>query len=120
VVTHSSFLRHLFGQFGGSLVETDKKRLQGLASNCELRSIVMCSHGSKEHTGQRTMLAQERPPSTWTVPRQGPASPTKEFDDDSSDGNASPIARHQPGQFAKNVLMSKQSTENLAAIQIPE
>mmetsp|Transcript_10807 Transcript_10807/g.15927 ORF Transcript_10807/g.15927 Transcript_10807/m.15927 type:complete len:323 (-) Transcript_10807:214-1182(-) len=48
VVTHSSFLRHLFGQFGGNLHNEDMKDLQRLAGNCELRSIVLCSHGTKD------------------------------------------------------------------------
>jgi len=48
VVTHSSFLRHLFCQFGETLGQEDKQSLQRLAGNCELRSIVMCSHGTKE------------------------------------------------------------------------
>ena len=65
VVTHSSFLRHLFGQFGGSIVEQDKKRLQGLAANCELRSIVMCSHGSKEYSSGKAMIPQN--PSTFST-----------------------------------------------------
>lgn len=48
VVTHSSFLRHLFGQFGESLHTDDRDDLQRLAGNCELRSIVLCSHGNKD------------------------------------------------------------------------
>jgi len=48
VVTHSSFLRHLFGQFGGSLASDDQDSLQRLAGNCELRSVVLCSHGNKD------------------------------------------------------------------------
>mmetsp|Transcript_138331 Transcript_138331/g.240524 ORF Transcript_138331/g.240524 Transcript_138331/m.240524 type:complete len:308 (-) Transcript_138331:318-1241(-) len=56
VVTHSSFLRHLFGQFGDSLASDDKASLQRLAGNCELRSIVMCSHGSKEGQTTRRMV----------------------------------------------------------------
>jgi len=48
VVTHSSFLRHLFGQFGDTLKHEDKDNLQRMAGNCELRSIVLCSHGIKE------------------------------------------------------------------------
>jgi hypothetical protein len=39
VVTHSSFLRHLFGQFGETLHYEDREDLQRLAGNCELRSI---------------------------------------------------------------------------------
>lgn len=48
VVTHSSFLRHLFGQFGQTLQYGDRDDLQRLAGNCELRSIMLCSHGVKE------------------------------------------------------------------------
>jgi broad specificity phosphatase PhoE len=48
VVTHSSFLRHLFSQFGGDQSPGDKDDLQRLAGNCELRSIVLCSHGVKD------------------------------------------------------------------------
>lgn len=48
VVTHSSFLRHLFGQFGENLHKNDMDDLQRLAGNCELRSIVLCSHGNKD------------------------------------------------------------------------
>lgn len=52
VVTHSSFLRHLFGQFGESVTDYDRENLQRLAGNCELRSIVLCSHGTKERKGR--------------------------------------------------------------------
>eukprot|EP00316_Scyphosphaera_apsteinii_P023691 CAMPEP_0119304266 /NCGR_PEP_ID=MMETSP1333-20130426/5530_1 /TAXON_ID=418940 /ORGANISM="Scyphosphaera apsteinii, Strain RCC1455" /LENGTH=332 /DNA_ID=CAMNT_0007307117 /DNA_START=51 /DNA_END=1049 /DNA_ORIENTATION=- len=48
VVTHSSFLRHLFQQFGGNTHKDDQDSMQRLAGNCELRSIVMCSHGNKD------------------------------------------------------------------------
>jgi len=48
VVTHSSFLRHLFGQFGETLHYEDRENLQRLAGNCELRSIMLCSHGNKD------------------------------------------------------------------------
>lgn len=48
VVTHSEFLRHLFGQFGDTLHEEDRSCLQRTAANCELRSIVLCSHGAVE------------------------------------------------------------------------
>ncbi|GMI01266.1 hypothetical protein TrVE_jg11258 [Triparma verrucosa] len=48
VVTHSSFLRHLFCQFGENLGKGDRENLQRTAGNCELRSVVMCSHGTKE------------------------------------------------------------------------
>lgn len=48
VVTHSSFLRHLFCQFGGDVSIDDKEAMQRLAGNCELRSVVLCSHGVKD------------------------------------------------------------------------
>jgi len=48
VVTHSSFLRHLFGQFGGTLAADDRDGLQRMAGNCELRSVVLCSHGNRD------------------------------------------------------------------------
>jgi broad specificity phosphatase PhoE len=48
VVTHSSFLRHLFGQFGDTLKAEDRDGLQRLAGNCELRSVILCSHGNKD------------------------------------------------------------------------
>ena len=61
VVTHSSFLRHIFTQFGGNLHKDDQDSLQRLAGNCELRSIVMCSHGNKD--------GLDVPPLTSDVPR---------------------------------------------------
>ena len=48
VVTHSSFLRHLFGQFGETQTYEDRENLQRVAGNCELRSIMLCSHGVKD------------------------------------------------------------------------
>lgn len=57
VVTHSSFLRHIFTQFGGNLHQDDMDSLQRLAGNCELRSIVMCSHGNKDGKEIRPMTA---------------------------------------------------------------
>ena len=48
VVTHSSFLRHLFAEFGGNTAPDDRDDLQRSSGNCELRSVVMCSHGSKD------------------------------------------------------------------------
>merc|ERR1712083_230585 len=48
VVTHSSFLRHLFMQFGSNTVADDRDTLHRLAGNCELRSVVLCSHGTKD------------------------------------------------------------------------
>jgi broad specificity phosphatase PhoE len=55
VVTHSSFLRHLFMQFGQSLAAPDKAKIRKLAANCELRSLVMCSHGVKDEAMGGTM-----------------------------------------------------------------
>lgn len=55
VVTHSSFLRHLFMQFGGDQADTDKSILQRGTGNCELRSIVLCSHGVKDGRVLRRM-----------------------------------------------------------------
>mmetsp|Transcript_11401 Transcript_11401/g.18904 ORF Transcript_11401/g.18904 Transcript_11401/m.18904 type:complete len:317 (-) Transcript_11401:127-1077(-) len=69
VVTHSSFLRHLFGQFGESLTQDKKDSLQRMAGNCELRSIVLCSHGNKD--GKTLEPMRGRPqvaPSTIRVP----------------------------------------------------
>jgi broad specificity phosphatase PhoE len=60
VVTHSSFLRHLFGQFGDTLHYEDREDLQRLAGNCELRSVVLCSHGNKD--GKE--IAPLEPPTT--------------------------------------------------------
>jgi len=48
VVTHSSFLKHMFMQFGADKSTVDKDTIQRLAGNCELRSVVMCSHGVKD------------------------------------------------------------------------
>lgn len=44
VVTHSSFLRHMFDQFGAGHSEEDAKELKRLAGNAELRSVMLCSH----------------------------------------------------------------------------
>ena len=60
-MTHSSFLRHIFTQFGGNLHKDDQDSLQRLAGNCELRSIVMCSHGNKD--------GLDVPPLTSDAPR---------------------------------------------------
>ena len=35
-------------QFGANLASADQDSLQRLAGNCELRSVVMCSHGNKD------------------------------------------------------------------------
>uniref|UniRef100_A0A6S8XG61 Phosphoglycerate mutase-like protein n=1 Tax=Ditylum brightwellii TaxID=49249 RepID=A0A6S8XG61_9STRA len=68
VVTHSSFLRHLFGQFGDSLNQQDKDKLQRLAGNCELRSVVLCSHGNKEGSVIKSLEPPRGPASTIRVP----------------------------------------------------
>ena len=44
VVTHSSFLRHLFAQFGENVVAEDSERMQRVAGNCEVRDITLCMH----------------------------------------------------------------------------
>jgi len=69
VVTHSSFLRHIFSQFGGQLARDDKDALQRLAGNCELRSVVMCSHGNKDGRALRGMTKDESTsrPSTFAT-----------------------------------------------------
>lgn len=67
VVTHSSFLRHLFGQFGDNLHEDDKDNLQRLAGNCELRSVVLCSHGNKEGKEVEPLAVPVGPASTIRV-----------------------------------------------------
>jgi len=64
VVTHSSFLRHLFGQFGETLHNDDMDDLQRLAGNCELRSIVLCSHGNKDGKSIDPLMPKSKAPST--------------------------------------------------------
>ena len=69
VVTHSSFLRHLFGQFGEQMTQERKDSLQRIAGNCELRSIVLCSHGNKDGLALQPMTARPQvAPSTIRVP----------------------------------------------------
>jgi broad specificity phosphatase PhoE len=70
VVTHSSFLRHLFGQFGESMTQEKKDSLQRMAGNCELRSVVLCSHGNKDGRVLAPMrgVRQNVAPSTIRVP----------------------------------------------------
>jgi broad specificity phosphatase PhoE len=70
VVTHSSFLRHLFGQFGETMTQEKKDSLQRMAGNCELRSVVLCSHGNKDGSVVAPMRAirQNVAPSTIRVP----------------------------------------------------
>jgi len=62
VVTHAEFLRHLFGQFVDTLHEDDRSLLERKSANCELRSVVLCSHGKAE---QRQF--SEQPSSTIRV-----------------------------------------------------
>jgi broad specificity phosphatase PhoE len=66
VVTHHEFLRHLFGQFGDTLHEEDRSLLQRTAANCQLRSVVLCSHGptGTENDGPRSTI---RVPSVSSV-----------------------------------------------------
>jgi len=66
VVTHSSFLRHLFEQFGKNTHHDDKDVLQRVAGNCELRSIILCSHGTKDRNTLEPMTV-ESPASTVDV-----------------------------------------------------
>eukprot|EP00036_Acanthoecidae_sp_10tr_P010470 CAMPEP_0182924954 /NCGR_PEP_ID=MMETSP0105_2-20130417/8049_1 /TAXON_ID=81532 ORGANISM="Acanthoeca-like sp., Strain 10tr" /NCGR_SAMPLE_ID=MMETSP0105_2 /ASSEMBLY_ACC=CAM_ASM_000205 /LENGTH=319 /DNA_ID=CAMNT_0025062779 /DNA_START=125 /DNA_END=1084 /DNA_ORIENTATION=- len=44
VVTHSSFLRHLFREFGHNIHEKDKGRLHRKTGNAEVRSITLACH----------------------------------------------------------------------------
>jgi len=74
VVTHSSFLRHLFGQFGEQMTQEKKDSLQRMAGNCELRSVVLCSHGNKDGKRVGVIRPARRPqvaPSTIRVPSSG-------------------------------------------------
>lgn len=66
VVTHSSFLRHLFQQFGKDHCPDDQDTLQRLAGNCELRSVVLCSHGTKDRKDMKPMT-REGPASTVDI-----------------------------------------------------
>jgi len=67
VVTHSSFLRHLFGQFGETLHYEDRENLQRLAGNCELRSIMLCSHGVKDGKKIDPLRPETSAPSTVRI-----------------------------------------------------
>ena len=44
LVTHSSFLKHLFRAFGEQVAEKDKKVLHRLAGNAEVRSVCLALH----------------------------------------------------------------------------
>jgi broad specificity phosphatase PhoE len=52
VVSHSSFLKHVFALFGHGTREADKDKLHRVAGNCELRSVVIVDHdlGPMQHT----------------------------------------------------------------------
>jgi len=63
VVTHSEFLRFLFGQFTDTLHEEDRSCLQRTAANCELRSVVLCSHGEVEREDSNAPASTIRVPS---------------------------------------------------------
>ena len=67
VVTHSELLRHLFGQFGDTLHEEDRSCLQRTAANCELRSVVLCSHGPVEREEMHAPASTIRVPSTSSL-----------------------------------------------------
>eukprot|EP00929_Paragymnodinium_shiwhaense_P106887 TRINITY_DN72726_c0_g1_i1.p1 TRINITY_DN72726_c0_g1~~TRINITY_DN72726_c0_g1_i1.p1 ORF type:complete len:328 (-),score=41.68 TRINITY_DN72726_c0_g1_i1:117-1100(-) len=77
VVTHSSFLRHLFQQFGRDSHADDKDTLQRLAGNCELRSVVLCSHGTKDRVDVKPMTPDGGPASTVDLDMIRAAAPTK-------------------------------------------
>ncbi|KAL7555035.1 hypothetical protein ACHAWF_018623 [Thalassiosira exigua] len=62
VVANGEFLRLLFGQFGDTLHEEDRVVLRRGTANCELRSVVLCSHGP---TGEEE---KDGPASTVRVP----------------------------------------------------
>ena len=44
VVTHSSWLKHLFRAFGKQVADKDKKELHRLSGNAEVRSICLAMH----------------------------------------------------------------------------
>ena len=68
VVTHSSFLRHLFMEFGGNTAPDDRDKLKRVAANCELRSVVMCSHGVKDGAPMsKSMSAYARSSAASTI-----------------------------------------------------
>lgn len=67
VVTHSELLTHLFGQFGDTLHEEDRTMLQRTAVNCELRSVVLCSHQPVERESNDAPASTIRVPSCSSV-----------------------------------------------------
>ncbi|KAI9366082.1 hypothetical protein DFJ73DRAFT_807034 [Zopfochytrium polystomum] len=44
LVTHSSWLKHLFRNFGGTTAEKDKQSLHRLAGNAEIRTVCLAMH----------------------------------------------------------------------------
>lgn len=74
VVSHQEFLRHLFGNFGDTLHEADRSALQRKAKNCELRSVVLCSHGAVEREAMDSRAA-----STIRVPSMNSLSSMTSF-----------------------------------------
>jgi len=67
VVTHSNFLRALFHQFGQAVTFDDREELQRKAGNCELRSVVLCSHGNKDGREVVPLMPPMVDPSTLCV-----------------------------------------------------
>jgi broad specificity phosphatase PhoE len=67
VVTHSEFLRHLFGQFGDTLHAEDRTCLQRTGANSELRSVVLCSHGPVEREEMHAPASTIRVPSSSSL-----------------------------------------------------
>ena len=59
VVTHTTFLNHLFAQFGSGQSLDDKDKLQRNTGNCELRSVVLCSHGVKDGRELKKMIKSQ-------------------------------------------------------------
>lgn len=53
VVTHSSWLKHLFRAFGDQIAEKDQKVLHRLAGNAEVRSVSLALHRGFYPEGKR-------------------------------------------------------------------
>lgn len=51
VVTHSSWLKHLFKAFGHRVEDKDKRTLHRLSGNAEIRSITLALHKGKQDYG---------------------------------------------------------------------
>ena len=94
VVTHSDFLRHLFGQFGDTLEDQDRSLLQRMATHCELRSVVLCSHGSSH-----SAATKNAPASTVRVPSIGYLAAM--YDDESSPTS---VAVEGPGKYEDSAV----------------